>query len=198
MSWYNINFTPNRPLKGYIYLKVIERMNKNQKYAKSRRLKINRSKKLVNSIAAGVTIGLIVLIMQFVHFDSTYGLGSSAIIYASVGASAFILFVMPKSRAAAKASVITSYIIAGFVGYFSYYSSAYIGLAAAAALAVGLTGIFMVLSNKEHPPAAGLALAFVLFKVGLAGVLLVILLGFLIVGIAYVLSIFIRDVEKEV
>ncbi|MCL5017893.1 MAG: HPP family protein [Candidatus Parvarchaeota archaeon] len=173
-------------------------MDKIKNYAKAKRIKINLSKKIINSIAAGVTIGLIVLIMESLRFDHTYGLGSSAIIYASIGASAFILFVMPKSRAAAKSAVTISYIIAGFVGYFSYYSSTYIGLAAAAALTVGLTGVFMVLSGKEHPPAVGLALAFVLFKVGLAGVLLVILLGFLIVGISYVLGIFIKDVEKEI
>ena len=165
---------------------------------RTRRLKINRSKKIVNSIAAGITIGLIVLIMESLHFDATYGLGSSAIIYASVGASAFILFVMPKSRAASKLSVVVSYVIAGLVGYFSYYSSAYIGLAAAATVAVGLTGILMVLLGKEHPPSAGLALAFVLFRVGLAGIALVILLGFLIVAISYLLGIFIKDVEKEV
>ena len=164
----------------------------------NRRLEINISKKIVNSIAAGLTIGITILILQFVHFDLAYGSGSSAIIYSSVGASAFILMVMPKSRAASNSAVIVSYIIAGIVGYLSYQALPYFGVAVASAIAVSLTGALMVFFRKEHPPAAGLALAFVLFRINLYGILLVIGIGFLIVAISHILGIFIKDVEKEI
>ncbi len=162
-----------------------------------RKLEINISKKLVNSIAAGLTIGIIIMILQLVHFNLAYGFGSSAIIYSSVGSSAFILFVMPKSRAAKSSALIYSYMMAGVAGYLSYSLLQYVGLAAASVVAVSLTGALMVVFKKEHPPSVGLALAFVLFRIDVYGVLLVISLGFLIVGISYVLNFFIKDAERE-
>ncbi len=176
---------------------VIAARNRTQKVGR-RKLEVNIPKKIINSFAAGLTIGITILILQIVHFNLDYGIGSSAIIYSSVGSSAFILFVMPKSRAAKNSAVIISYVVASIVGYFSYFVSQYSGLAVASTIAVALTGAVMIALRKEHPPSVGLALAFVLFRIDIYGIFLVIALSFIIVGISYALNILIKGTERDI
>ncbi len=165
---------------------------------KRKSLRIYTVKKIMNAIAAGITIAIVVLVFQALKFESVYGTGSGAIIYASVGASAFILFIMPKSRAASKTALIVSYVLAGVVGYLSYTLSIYMGDVIASAVAVASISSLMVILRQEHPPAAGLALAFVLYGIGPYGIGLVVSLGVLIVMISYTLEALISGVEKEI
>lgn len=88
-------------------------------------------------------------------------------------ASAFIVFTMPYSQVSRARLLISSYIIgiitAGICTYISHrgflvhiavmekFSYSIFG-----ALAVGLAIFIMVITNSEHPPAAGLALGLVL------------------------------------
>jgi CBS-domain-containing membrane protein len=161
-------------------------------------LKVSIGKKIINSLAAGITIALVIIIVQSVNFGALYGFGSSAVIFASIGSSAFILFVMPKSRAANKTALVISYSFAGIVGYFAYILSVYFGIALAAAIAITAVSSLMVVSKQEHPPAVGLALAFVLYRIDAWGILLVISLGVFIAVISYGLQILIKDTEKEI
>jgi len=98
---------------------------------------------------------------------------SNAVVVASIGATAFIVFTMPHKTAARMKYVFGGYIIGLAIGTAFYILSAipvwhYIpGIAGHqgevfGALAVGFTMFAMVMSNMEHAPAASLALGLVL------------------------------------
>jgi CBS-domain-containing membrane protein len=94
-------------------------------------------------------------------------------IIASLGASAFIAFALPHSRLSRPRFLLGGYLIGTIVGCACSYLPALpwltqLPLASAwlnqvsGAVSVGLTMLLMVITNAEHPPAAGLALGFVL------------------------------------
>jgi CBS-domain-containing membrane protein len=94
-------------------------------------------------------------------------------IIASLGATAFLVFGMPNSRSASTRRLLGGYAVGMIVGcLFSFVAT---GLYAGrflwiedfsyvvfAAFAVGGAILLMVITNTEHPPAAGIALGFVL------------------------------------
>ncbi len=95
-------------------------------------------------------------------------------IVVGVASSAFTIFVVPNSVAATPRKVIGGHLVAGVIGsiisltldlqMFSAYESVsarYI-LDIAAALSVGVGIFFMVVTNTEHPPAAGTSLGLVI------------------------------------
>ncbi|MFL2755879.1 MAG: HPP family protein [Dehalococcoidia bacterium] len=95
-------------------------------------------------------------------------------IVVGVAASAFTIFVVPNSVAATPRRVIGGHLVASIIGsiialsldlqIFSIYQPAesrYI-LDILAALSVGIGIFFMVITNTEHPPAAGTSLGLVL------------------------------------
>ena len=120
-----------------------------------------------------------------------------AVIVVAMASSAFIVFVMPHSRASTPRRVIGGHVVAvivasGFallhltpVGGFAAESHLASDLMAAAA--VGLSILIMVSINTEHPPAAGTALGLVVegwtlsavFFVLLGAVMLSVVHGFL-------------------
>lgn len=118
--------------------------------AKFKQLWINY---IVQSLLAATTLFIIILI-----------LGKERMVVASaIGASAFIVFAMPKSVSAHSRNILGGH-IAGLVCGGIFYS---LGLpfAIECALAVALAIFFMVALDVEHPPAAGTALAVVIKEV---------------------------------
>lgn len=92
---------------------------------------------------------------------------------AALGASSFIAFAMPHQRASRPRLMVGGYIIGLVVGYICFRLLTLPTLAALdvtqrygktifGALAVGTSIFLMVITDSEHPPAAGLALAFVI------------------------------------
>ena len=84
----------------------------------------------------------------------------NAVIAASIGATAFIVFSMPDSVTAKPRNVIGGHLVGLSLGVFStlipqpdpmYSAIVY-------SVAVGLTMFVMVVTDTEHPPAAGTAL----------------------------------------
>ncbi|MCK5147964.1 HPP family protein [bacterium] len=84
----------------------------------------------------------------------------NAVVAASVGSSAFVVFAMPDSIPARARNVIGGQIIGmlcGLLGYVianSTQAPEYLGYA----IAVGLSIFIMVVVDMEHPPASGTAL----------------------------------------
>lgn len=98
---------------------------------------------------------------------------TNAVVIASLGASSFIAFVMPHSSMSSARRLVGGYLIgtaAGTMCFWASQASAIEGVALVAgrehvifgAVSVGLAIFMMAISNTEHPPAAGLALAVVL------------------------------------
>jgi CBS-domain-containing membrane protein len=98
---------------------------------------------------------------------------SNTVIIAALGASSFIVFTMPGERVSRARFLIGGYLVRTASGVLCHYLSVSLLFAQFSALqgrsdvvfgalAVGLATFAMVITNTEHPPAAGLALGFVL------------------------------------
>lgn len=97
---------------------------------------------------------------------------TNAAVIASLGASSFIAFTMPETRSSQARFMVGGYLVgiaagtscyglsllvAAEPGPFNHYLYAFFG-----AMSVGLAIFLMVVTNTEHPPAAGVALGLVL------------------------------------
>ena len=97
---------------------------------------------------------------------------SNAAIITALGASAFIVFAMPEAQASRPRFLIGGYLAGIAAGVACHALSpwllphflgrAFISYAVLGAMSVGLPMFLMVITDTEHPPAAGLALALLL------------------------------------
>ena len=87
---------------------------------------------------------------------------------AALGATTFLIFTMPHKVSARPRYVLGGYIMGALAGVLTRFAFAADGILplgsifALGAIAVGLATLFMVTTNTEHPPAAGMALGLVL------------------------------------
>lgn len=105
------------------------------------------------------------------------------IIVGSMGATAFIVFAMPKNVTAKWNHIVGGYIIGMSVGSLGYYLGSHSSLPyiIISALTVGASIFIMALLDVEHPPASGVALSFSLhgfyMKEGIIVIVVAVLLG---------------------
>ena len=96
-----------------------------------------------------------------------------AVIMASIGATAFIVFAMPNSVTAKSRNVIGGHLVGLACGFIATlipvpaWVNPSIGQAFLYALAVGLSIFIMVVTDTEHPPAAATALGIVIRGISL-------------------------------
>lgn len=113
-------------------------------------------------LATGTVLGVLIAL------DGT----RQTAIIASIGASAFIVFATPNSMSSSVRSILGGYLVGCVAGICCSLLAGLIGhkgvedwssvLIAMGAVSVGLSIFLMVVTDTEHPPAAGLALALVL------------------------------------
>jgi CBS-domain-containing membrane protein len=118
---------------------------------------------LFQSGLATLTILLVLLFLDVIQHTA---------IIATLGASAFIIFIMPKSYISMPRQVIFGYligIIAGCVCHFSAlalsalpFITDKVAMILFGALAVGITIFILAITDTEHPPVVGVALGLVL------------------------------------
>jgi CBS-domain-containing membrane protein len=132
---------------------------------------------VVQCLMATVAIGVVLVLMDAVE--------QTALI-ASLGASAFIAFTMPQAHVSEPRYLIGGYIVGVVVGVAFGLTYRWLDLPAEGAsqevahvvlggLAVGVAIFLMVVTNTEHPPAAGIALGLVINQTWDALTLVVIL-----------------------
>ena len=113
-----------------------------------------------------VTLSLIAILMI------EGGLGRAAIVVA-IASSAFIVFVLPNNQASDARKVIGGHLVAVVVGSSLFGVLILSGVDTVAddlgyasiltaALAVGISTFLMVITDTEHPPAAGTALGLII------------------------------------
>jgi len=104
------------------------------------------------SFLAGLTIFIIFFILSL----------QEVVIIASIGASAFIVFAIPKSDAAKPQKLIGGHLLGLIIGIACSFlpDVNFIIAVISYSLAVGITTFLMVTLDFEHPPAAGTALGF--------------------------------------
>lgn len=105
---------------------------------------------LYQSLLAAVVVFIVLLLLTAEH----------AVVIASIGSTAFIVFTMPRNITAESRRVIGGHLIGLFSGSFcaliphpSVFSSIIVY-----SLAVGISILLMVALDAEHPPAGGTAL----------------------------------------
>jgi CBS-domain-containing membrane protein len=87
---------------------------------------------------------------------------------AALGATTFLIFTMPHKVSARSRYLVGGYAMGGIAGILTSYAFSSGGLVPVAnafvigAIAVGVATILMVITNTEHPPAAGMALGLVI------------------------------------
>ncbi len=123
----------------------------------------------------------------------------STVSIATLGASTFIAFTMPHKRLSKPRLLIGGYCIGTLTGYLSYAIAVGAGLTQNGvvvsqvmpffgALAVGTAIFLMVILDTEHPPAAGLALGYVVNGGSLGKVVALIVAIMLVAGIKTLLK----------
>ena len=105
---------------------------------------------VLQSILATFSVFIVLYFLSLQH----------AVIIASIGATAFIIFAMPNSITAQPRNVIGGQLVGLFFGFlFSLFpQSVLIYSIIVYSLAVGASIFTMVVIDTEHPPAAGTAL----------------------------------------
>ena len=118
--------------------------------------KENKGKYIIQCIMATGVIALSLFMLDLV-FDIA--------IVASLGSTSFIVFAMPHKKSASGRVILWGNTIGIGVGGICYWLSVLspsFPIAILAAVSVGLCLFLMVILEAEHPPAAGIALGFVL------------------------------------
>ena len=105
---------------------------------------------LYQSLLAAVVVFIVLFLLNIEH----------AVVIASIGASAFIVFTMPRNITAKPRRVIGGHLVGLLSGSLCYLIPHHSLLPSilAYALAVGISICLMVAIDVEHPPASGTAL----------------------------------------
>ncbi len=161
-----------------------------------RKLKKYFTNYILQSLLATITLIIIL------YFENIF---TSAAVVASLGATTFIIFAMPKYATAQPRRVIGGHIIGIVSGVLCFYIASltqnreYFFLTQniikilIPSLSVGLSIFFMVITNTEHPPAAGTALGIVVQGWSYSTMLVILITISLLSLIKYLLKPWLKD-----
>ena len=129
-------------------------------------------------------------------FIITIILSSNPVVIASIGATAFIVFAMPKNVAAQPKRIIGGHLLGFFIGscfaVFPFMDILFFKAVWFAA-SVGVTILLMVILDFEHPPAAGTALGMTLVGYSSSSATAIIASVFTLAFIGYIAKPFLRN-----
>ncbi len=128
------------------------------------KFKSNKARYIFQCLLATLCVFVVLLILDAM---------TDAAVIAALGASSFIAFTMPEAQVSRPRFLIGGYLVGIAAGYVGHHLSLIPWLAQLSiiqerssvvfgALSVGLAILVMVVTDTEHPPAAGLALGLVL------------------------------------
>ena len=141
----------------------------------------NKLRYVAQCLLAALSIFVVLLILDA---------KSNAAVLAALGASSFIVFTMPNERVSRSRYLIGGYAVGIVAGFLCFHLSQLpfwekislvppLSSALFSALAVGLAIFLMVITDLEHPPAAGVALGLVLNEAN-QRTILVVLIGIIL------------------
>jgi hypothetical protein len=91
-----------------------------------------------------------------------------------------------------------SYLLAGIIGYLGSMALPLMPLFVVVGLVMFFLIIAMIMTDSEHAPAAAIAFAFVLFRVGILGIIIIASAVAIILAIRFVLEAMIFRFEKGI
>ena len=148
----------------------------------------NRKHILVPTLITTIALILLIYIFKVANLDLRSNIGYSLVVFTAFAGSAFILFMTPYSRASSIRRFIESYAIASIFGEIGYLLTGIIGFYPAAAVTLFVVALLLFETDSTHPPAMGIAFAFVIFQIDYVGLLIVVLGVALFAGIKIVIE----------
>jgi len=140
---------------------------------------------ILQSSYAAITVFFITLILS-----------KNPVVIASIGATAFIIFALPNNISAEPKRIIGGHFLGFFIGScFAIFPFIDILFFKAVwyALSIGITVLFMVVLDFEHPPAAGTALGMTLVGYSSSAAMAIFISVILLAFIGYVAKPFLKD-----
>ncbi len=129
-------------------------------------------------------------------FVITILLSNNPVIIASIGATAFIVFAMPNNVSANGKRIIGGHFLGFFIGscfaVFPFMDLLFFK-ALWFALSIGITVLFMVVLDFEHPPAAGTSLGMTLMGYSNSSAIAIIVSILILAFLSYILKPFLKD-----
>ena len=134
---------------------------------------------LYQSFLATVVVFIVLLLLNIEH----------AVVIASIGATAFIVFTMPRNITAVPRRVIGGHLIGLFSGSLCAFipHSSVLSSVIVYSLAVGISIFLMVALDVEHPPASGTALGVAITGFSLS-VVIAVLTSSIVLSLAHLFS----------
>ncbi len=174
----------------------MERRRTGRSRRKLHRWEIKLRNIAIPALLTAVSMMVILIALDYFHFDLAYGVGTTAIIFASFASSAFILFMTPRARGARIPRFVKSYIIGGVVGLAGSLMLAYVPLYITAAAVIFVVSALLYLTDSQHAPAVAIAFAFVIFHIDIFGLVIVIAGALLLIALRFVLEKFVFIIEE--
>ncbi|MFC2031754.1 HPP family protein [Chloroflexota bacterium] len=152
-------------------------------------------KYIIQSLLATVVVVIIIYFVEFLTHEA---------IVAALGASTFIVFIMPHSINAQPRRLIGGHIvglICGLICYYAFLTGSLNELTKnwefvrwfAYALAVGLSIFLMAITNIEHPPAASTALGIAAHEWSYQTIIFILLCAICLALVRRLLSGYLKD-----
>lgn len=154
--------------------------------------------RIIPALLTALAVSILTFVLYHVGSSLSHITGSSAILFASFGASAFILFMMPRAKTARMGSFVKAYVMGTILGVIGFYMLSFIPFYLVVGIIIFVLTLAMYVANAEHPPAIGILLAFVLFKIDIYGVIIVVLGIVILLFLRVILERFVYIVEKDV
>ncbi len=129
---------------------------------------------VISAIMTAISLMALVAVLKYLNLSLIHGVGYSAIIFASFGGSAFLLFMMPNEKASDTRRFVKSYIIGGVIGVISSFILQYLGVFVAVGISIFVASVLFAKTDSMHPPGIGLVFAFILYKVDYPSIILVV------------------------
>ncbi len=170
--------------------------NTGKKKHEDRRSRLNNF--IIPALLTSISLVLLLLIFKYANLDIKLGTGASAIIFASFGGSAFLLFMMPRAKAASIKRFAKSYIACAVLGTIGYVLIPLIGIYLTTGLMIFLASLLLVFTDSMHPPAIALLFSYILYDVGFAGDIVVAIGVVALILIRIYLERLVFIIEREV
>ncbi|MDE1874314.1 MAG: HPP family protein [Candidatus Micrarchaeota archaeon] len=143
---------------------------------------------LIPTLITTTALVLLIYLFEMVNLDLRSNIGYSLVVFTAFAGSAFILFMTPYSRSSSVKRFVKSYAIASVLGEIGYLLTGIIGFYPAAAITLFVVALLLFETDSTHPPAMGIAFAFIIFQIDYAGFLIVVLGVAVFTGIKLVLE----------
>jgi len=125
---------------------------------------------IVPALFTSLSVVILIAMFDYANYGLSHKAGASAILFASFASSAFLMFIFPESKTAKMARFVKSYIIGGVMGVAGFMLLPLIGTYLSVGIILFAMAIMLVWTDSVHPPAMGLALAFIIYNVGYTGI----------------------------